>query len=178
MASVGMTAVRPAVERIERYLFHEDGCILNSPLPALVYRDIFAMSDDLPERIEAQFARHGWTEGWRGGLFSDTRFHSSAHAALGVARGKLKLRLGGDHGASVDLNVGDVVILPAGLGHRCENASEGLLLVGASPRGCRRDFCKGEPAMRAEVCARIAAVPHPSQDPVAGATGPLMKIWV
>lgn len=177
MASVGGTALTPQVERIERYLFHEDGCIPNSPLPALVYREIFVESADLSAQIEARFARNGWTEAWRGGLFTDNRFHSSVHSALGVARGRLKLRLGGDHGASVDLNVGDVAILPAGMAHRCENASEGLLLVGACPQGGRRDFCKGDPAMREAALARIAAVPLPPQDPVAGVAGPLRTIW-
>ena len=177
MVSVGGTALTPPVERIERYLFHEDGCIPNSPLPALVYRDIFDVSDDLSERMEARFARHGWTEGWRGGLFTETRFHSCAHVALGVARGRLKLRLGGDHGAFVDLDAGDVLIVPAGVGHRCESATDGLLLVGASPQGRRRDLCKGEPGTREEVRARIAAVPLPPEDPVAGANGPLKMIW-
>ncbi len=178
MASVGMTALTPSVERIERYLFHEDGCIPNSQFPTLVYREIFIVSDDLSACMEARFIHHGWSEIWRDVLPTDMRFHSRAHSVLGVARGMLKLRLGGDHGASIDLAAGDVAILPAGTGHRCEGASDDLLLIGACPKGRRRDFCKGEPAMRDKVRARIASVPLPPQDPVAGADGPLKMIWV
>ncbi len=177
MASVGMAAVAPAVERIERYRFQSDGCIPNSQFPALVYREVWSVSEDLPELMEARFAMQGWGEIWRGGLLGETHFHANAHEALGVARGRLKLRIGGDHGASVELGAGDVAILPAGMGHRCECASADLIVIGACPQGSGRDDRNGDPAERDEVRARIASVPLPREDPVMGVDGPLRTIW-
>ena len=177
MTSVSTVAASPSASRIERYRFHDDGCIPNSALPVLVYRAVWPDAEDLAARFEALFARHGWTNAWRDGVFDFTHFHSNAHEVLGVAEGWIRVRLGGDHGASVELAAGDVAVLPAGTGHRCEEASGNLLVVGAYPQGAEWDIRRGDLAERDEVLSSISGVAPPRQDPILGSDGPLMTIW-
>jgi hypothetical protein len=69
--------------------------------------------------------------------------------------------------------VGDVLVLPAGTGHRNIGSSADLLVIGAYPDGMSWDLRRGDPAEHDEVLANIHAVPLPKSDPVSGAAGPL-----
>jgi uncharacterized protein YjlB len=75
----------------------------------------------------------------------------------------------------VSARPGDVIVLPAGTGHR-KLASKGALgVVGAYPRGQQDpDLCRTSVDGSSE---RIARVPLPDQDPVHGAGGPLFAHW-
>jgi uncharacterized protein YjlB len=71
------------------------------------------------------------------------------------------------------VNVGDVLVLPAGTGH-CNLGSSELLVVGAYPEGMNWDIRRGDPAEHDEVLANIRAVPLPERDPVGGT---LIELW-
>ena len=77
----------------------------------------------------------------------------------------------------LELEAGDMVVLPAGVGHCNEGASGDLLVVGAYPGGAAWDLRRGEPAERDEVLCNLAAVPLPGADPVHGTDGPLSRLW-
>lgn len=158
----------------ECHRFDDDGRIPNSPLPLLVMRA--ALPPD-PAAVERAFAGHDWTGAWRGGIYPFQHFHSTAHEVLGVARGCARVRFGGRAGTTVELRPGDVVVIPAGVGHCSENASDDFLVVGAYPGGAAWDVRRGEPAERDEVLRNIAAVPLPDTDPVGGRDGPLRRLW-
>jgi uncharacterized protein YjlB len=123
------------------------------------------------------FARHGWLGSWVNGIYDFHHFHSTAHEVLGVVAGSASVILGGPSGRRFDVRAADVLVLPAGTGHRNAGASADLLVVGAYPRGMRWDLRRGEPAERDEVLANIASVPVPDADPVRGAGGPLTELW-
>ena len=116
----------------EAFTFPADGAIPNSRLPMLVYRG--AVPAD-PDAIERRFDEHGWPPAWRDGVHPYHHFHSTAHEALGVARGHARVLFGGPNGRSLELKAGDVVVLPAGVGHCRQDASPDLLIVGAYPQG-------------------------------------------
>ena len=159
----------------ECHRFDDDGRIPNSPLPLLVMRA--ALPPD-PAMVERIFAGHGWTGAWRGGIYPFHHFHSTAHEVLGVARGRARVWFGGQGGTALELRPGDVAVIPAGVGHCCEDASDNFLVVGAYPGGAAWDVRRGEPAERDEVLRNIAAVPLPDTDPVVGRNGPLRRLWL
>ena len=91
--------------------------------------------------------------------------------------GTARVRFGGENGASLDLAAGDVVVIPAGVGHKNEGSSPDFLVVGAYPEGRAWDVRRGDPREREEVMANLARVPLPGADPVLGPGGPLAASW-
>jgi uncharacterized protein YjlB len=161
----------------EAVWFEDDGGIPNNPgLPALVYRGVAGVAGD-PDACERLFAGHGWGGLWRDGIYPFHHYHSTAHEALGLARGWARVLLGGPRGREFTLSAGDIVVLPAGTGHCNAGASDDLLVIGAYPPGQRWDLRRGEASDRPVVLANIRAVPPPMTDPVAGADGPLLALW-
>jgi uncharacterized protein YjlB len=156
--------------------FDDDGRIPNNPkLPLVVYRQALAPSHHLAQAFDKRFAENGWTNSWRNGIFGYHHFHSNAHEVLGVALGEARVRFGGEAGEVLALSAGDVAILPAGTGHKCESATEDFLVVGAYPDGRDYDICRGDPAEHDRAVVRIASVPMPKKDPVFGNSG--VVVW-
>src|ERR1700742_335648 len=94
------------------FTFADDGVIPNSRLPLLIYRA--AVPAD-PAAIEDLFARNHWPPAWRNGVHPFHHFHSTAHEALGVARGEARVLFGGPSGQVLTVQAGDVVVIPAGV---------------------------------------------------------------
>ena len=92
-------------------------------------------------------------------------------------RGTATARFGGEGGVDMTVSAGDVVIIPAGVGHKALEASADLGIVGAYPAGTRPDLCRGAPAERSARLDAIARVPVPVRDPLYGAEGPLREHW-
>ncbi|GAC1334830.1 MAG: cupin domain-containing protein [Beijerinckiaceae bacterium] len=156
----------------ETYRLANDGKIPNNPkLPLVIYRRAIAPIGDLARRFEERFAANGWTNSWRNGIFDFHHFHSNTHEVLGIAAGEAHVRFGGETGELVSLAAGDVVILPAGTGHKRDWASGDFLVVGAYPDGRDFDIRRGDPAEHAEVLSNIAQVPLPKRDPVSAGEG-------
>ncbi len=158
----------------ERHPFSDAGPIPNSPLPLLLWRA--ALPAD-PAAIERHFAANGWSNAWRNGIHPFQHFHSNAHEVLGIARGHARVLFGGPSGAALDVAAGDVVAIPAGVGHCRLAASADLLVVGAYPGGAEWDLRRSAPAEAEEVRRNIARVPLPDRDPVDGAEGSLLRLW-
>jgi uncharacterized protein YjlB len=162
------------------YSFADDGAIPNNPaLPLLVYPGALDLSGDDPAATcEAVFAANGWGECWRDGIYPFPHYHSTAHEVLGICCGEARVRFGGSTGIVLTVRAGDVVVLPAGVGHQNLGASPDLLVVGAYPRGQRFDLCRGRPEERPQAPENIEHVPLPAADPVYGADGPLVEHWL
>ncbi|MBV9654175.1 MAG: cupin [Acetobacteraceae bacterium] len=158
----------------ESLSFADADGVPNSPLPLLLYRE--ALPPDAAA-MEACFRDNGWSNGWRNGIFRYHHFHSIAHEVLGIAAGVVDVAFGGRGGVSVRLSAGDVVVIPAGVGHCNEGQTADLLIVGAYPGGGHYDLCRDDPSQRKRVLANIAAVPVPQTDPVHGAKGALRRLW-
>jgi uncharacterized protein YjlB len=82
-----------------------------------------------------RFKHNGWTGIWTDTIHDYTHFHSNAHEVRGIAQGKVSLRLGGEDGSLVRLKAGDMLTLPAGVGHRRVCVDDGLKVIGAYPGG-------------------------------------------
>lgn len=156
-------------------LFPDAGAIPNNPrLPLLVYAG--AVPADAGA-IEALFRRNGWRPAWRYGVYPFPHYHSTAHEVLGVYRGSARIRLGHDAGEVFEVRAGDVIVIPAGVGHQNLGSSPDFHVVGGYPDGQSADLLRGEPGERPAADGRIAAVPLPSGDPVFGPDGPLAREW-
>jgi uncharacterized protein YjlB len=164
-----------AMPTLETHRFVDDGQFPNSVLPLLVHRA--ALPSD-PAAMERTFARNGWSNSWRNGIFDYHHFHSTAHEVLGIASGEVRVAFGGPSGQEVTVRAGDVVVIPAGVAHRNIGHSADLLVVGAYPGGTDYDLRRGDPAEHAAAIRAIAAVPMPDRDPVAGAGAGLRQLWV
>lgn len=159
--------------------FKEAGSIPNNPvLPVLIYRKVFdANTADKDKKFQHHFDSSGWKGIWKNGLYDYHHFHSASHEALGIASGSAEVQLGGDSGKSVQLEAGDLIVLPAGTGHKRLSGSENLVVIGAYPEGQQDyDICHGE-GDKVGVESSIAAVPLPSSDPFYGEGGPLLTSW-
>jgi uncharacterized protein YjlB len=157
----------------ERFSFADDGTIPNNArLRALVYRGVTG-AKDRARAFEKLFERNGWTNSWRDGLYDYHHFHSTAHEVLGIAEGSVVARVGGEDGETITLKAGDVVVLPAGTGHKRQRASEDLLIVGAYADGRDWDLCRGAPQDKEKVRRNITSLPDPERDPVTGIGGSL-----
>jgi uncharacterized protein YjlB len=163
------------------FAFAGDSSVPNNPrLPVLLYRgavDVAAARD--PESaIEQIFMANGWGHGlWRDGIFPHTHFHSATHEVLGIARGTARVCLGGAHGEEVEIEAGDVVVLPAGTGHQRLSASSDLSVIGGYPASGRYDLLRSRQPEDDRLLEAIANVPLPDGDPLFGADGPLLKLW-
>jgi uncharacterized protein YjlB len=174
--------MRSAAKPIEplAFMFADDGVIPNNPvLPLLYYRDAVDLSGtpDPEHVIETLFKRNGWGGMWRNGVYPYVHYHSQIHEGMGIARGRAKVRFGGDKGQELDIQPGDVVLLPAGTGHQCLWASPDLMVIGAYPPDGRYDLCRGSKAEHTKALQLIPQVPLPKKDPVYGENGPLIQRW-
>jgi uncharacterized protein YjlB len=162
----------------EKAYFQDDGSIPNSVLPLLVYRQASALgTPDLGATIEERFARNDWTGSWRASVFPFHHYHGTTHEALAVYRGTATLQFGGENGRKFVVVPGDVVVIPAGVGHKRIESSPDFSVIGAYPGGRKWDLLRGLPGERPQADRNIAAVPLPDNDPIAGPGGPLKQIW-
>jgi uncharacterized protein YjlB len=141
----------------------------NPSFAVLVYRDLPAVSGGA-DSCRGLFAEHGWVGSWVDGVFDFHHFHSTSHEVLGVVSGEATLELGGPQGERFDVSAGDVLVLPAGTGHRRASTRGAFTVVGAYPRGQEDyDLLRGDdPAEVTAARERIAALGAPPSDPVGG----------
>lgn len=159
--------------------FEDDDIVPNHPRwPLVIHRAAvrFDRSYDPAAIIDALFSVNDWGRSWRDCVYDFTHYHSQTHEVLGVARGDALLEFGGIKGKRVSVYAGDVVVLPAGTGHRLLKASRTFLVVGAYPQNGVYDECTDTRDI-AEARRRIAKVKKPSRDPIYGKRGGIASLW-
>ncbi len=161
----------------EKMVFSDDGIIPNSKLPLLLYRNVFSARHAAGASwLEKKFASNNWTNSWRNGIYSFHHYHSSSHEVLGLYSGTTLVHLGGEQGEIVTLNAGDIVIIPAGVGHK-NLGSDNLGVVGAYPEGRSWDLNRGLEGERPAADRNIETLPVPDTDPLLGKNAGLVRIW-
>jgi uncharacterized protein YjlB len=165
----------------QSYKFKADGeTPNNSQVPLVVYRSPVRLDSkyDPAAVFEVLFEKHGWSDGWRSQMYGYNHFHTNTHECLGIAKGKLLALFGGKKGRQIELRAGDVVVIPAGVGHKHLRQSKDLLIVGVYPAN-GGDYNEPKPDEIAidEALRCIKAVPLPRTDPVYGRKGPLFSKW-
>ncbi len=165
---------------VKSYLLADDGSIPNNPkLPLLVYAGALQLKEHgSAAACEKILKTNLWGSSWRNGIYSYHHYHSTAHEVLIIAQGTARVHFGGEHGPMIDVQSGDVVVVPAGVGHKNLGASRDLLVVGAYPTGQKWDLCRGVAGERPWALQNIANVPLPLADPIYGDRGPLITQWL
>jgi uncharacterized protein YjlB len=162
--------------QVEQYLLKQNGGIPNNKkLPVLIYKQVF--KENIKEQFEKSFSSNGWGGQWINGIYNYHHYHSTAHEALGIIDGEAKLIVGGPDGKVVEVESGDIIILPAGTGHCRLNASDDFKVIGAYPEGQEDyDLCteKDDPEEKKK---NIIKVSLPDNDPVQDIGGALKEIW-
>lgn len=162
----------------EEFFFEDDGIIPNSPYPLLVYRNAFAeLGTAGAEFLENIFRKNNWSNSWRGGIYSFHHYHSNTHEVLGVFQGSAEVQMGGPNGQKIEISSGDMIVIPAGVGHQCLSHSDDFTVVGAYPDGMKPDLIKEEKDHYTVSLRHIQKVPKPSYDPLSGKDGDLIKRW-
>jgi uncharacterized protein YjlB len=162
----------------ETFLFKDDGKIPNSKFPLIVYKNAFPeRSLDGSKWLENRFEKNNWTNSWRNGVFSYHHYHSISHEVLGVFAGHALLHMGGENGEKIRVQAGDILVIPAGTGHKKLESSSDFAVVGAYPNGSDYDILRGAPTDRPKADQQIAKVPMPEFDPLLGKNAGLLKIW-
>ena len=155
------------------HLLAPAGSIPNHPRwPLLVYERVLETAT--PEAFEDLFTRNRWPAAWRNGVHPFHHYHSNGHEALGIYSGEVTVQFGGDPGVTVTAKRGDVIVLPAGTGHKKLSSRGSLGVVGAYPEGSMPDTCMSFSEKHLDAIVRV---PLPACDPVHGPKGPLFTHW-
>jgi uncharacterized protein YjlB len=165
---------------VEAFILTDDGVFPNNrKLPLLVYRKVLSLDvADLIAPVRALFTENGWGGSWVNGIFDYHHYHSTSHEVLAICGGQAEVCFGGEHGITLTLSAGDVVVIPAGVAHKNRGAGNDLVVVGAYPRGQDSyDMCRGKREERLQTDRNIVSVPIPESDPLYGRDGPLTEHW-
>lgn len=156
------------------FKFEDDGSIPNNPyFPLLIYKKAVSADRDL----EKLLAENQWLDSWKNGIFDYHHYHSNSHEVLVVISGQARVQFGGEQGELIKAETGDVIIIPAGVGHKRIEASSDFTVMGAYPDGKEYDTCYGKAEERPEKLENIKGVPRPKKDPIFGSEGPLFSYW-
>ena len=168
----------------EPFYLDENKPFPNNHFPILYYPggvDHLMDAEDPGQAVKNLFETNNYSNSWINGIFAYHHFHSNTHEVLACISGEASVQLGGpsDENQSVyTFKKGDVLLLPAGTGHKRINASADFQIVGAYPEGKEHDLQKGQAENYAAIKARVADVSIPKTDPVYGTTDGIFEYWV
>lgn len=149
--------------------------IPNNPRhPAVLARNALGGAHD-DMAVRGLMEVNGWTGTWTWRVFDFHHFHPEAFEALAVASGTAVLMLGGRQGEEIEVEAGDVAILPPGFGHKQLSGSADFRICGAYPPG-QEDYSviRAEQGFDDARLREIEQVPVPESDPVWGKDGPML----
>jgi len=162
----------------ETFTFKPDGDIPNSGLPLILYRHALPPELQNPAACQALFRENDWGGNWVNGVFDYWHYHVTGHEVLGCVEGEAEIGFGGDNGGKVTFAAGDVVVIPAGVGHKRLSAKRGgFTVVGGYPPGQSGAIVAAGDMPVTEAEIRIVALAPPRSDPVFGPKGPLIDAW-
>ncbi len=165
---------------IDHFILKRNKNFPNSALPVLIYKSALQLPRQKNKAAEIArqiFLRNDWGNTWRNGIYDFHHYHSNTHEALAISSGNVRVMLGGPNGKAVELEAGDVIIIPAGVGHKCLSAGADFECVGAYPQAKDYDINHGTAAELEKAIPNIKAVPLPSADPVFGKEGFIDAWW-
>ncbi|HEV7416154.1 MAG TPA: hypothetical protein VGN98_08345 [Tianweitania sediminis] len=114
------------------------------------------------------FEANGWTGTWVYTVYPFWHFHTQGHEVLACVSGQAVLGFGGDSGIITKVEIGDVCIVPAGVGHKRINASTDFRVAGGYPPGQHGDITNPGDMAADAIEKALAQVALPDTDPITG----------
>lgn len=112
--------------------------IPNSDRPLLALDSAIERLDATAAKVERRFAENGWQGTWTYTVFDYWHFHVEGHEVLACVAGQASIGFGGNDargGIAITMKPGDVVIVPAGVGHKRLEGTPNFQVTGAYPPG-------------------------------------------
>src|SRR6185437_13231847 len=82
-----------------------------APLPVMLFRSVLPLRiTNKLQKFRRAFRKSGWVGLWTDTVYDYTHFHSNAHEVLGIAKGSVKLLIGGVGRRRLRLKAGDMII--------------------------------------------------------------------
>jgi len=165
---------------IAHYILKRNKNFPNSKLPVLIYEAALMLPSSKNKSalaIQKILARNGWSNSWTNGIYDFHHYHSITHEAMAVSMGDAILILGGPKGKRIKISRGDLLIIPAGVGHCCIKHSPDFQCVGAYPQGKNYDINLGRRKEQERAMDHINQLSIPSKDPLLGKEGFLKTFW-
>ncbi|MBP0616373.1 cupin domain-containing protein [Jiella mangrovi] len=143
-----------------------DDTMPNSPLPLLAASGVLAGLD--ADTIAGRFVANGWQGTWVYTIFDYWHYHLEGHEVLGCASGSARVGFGGENGLTLEMTPGDIVVIPAGVGHKRLSATGDFAVVGAYPPGQNGAITRAG-TVDVEIAGKtVAGLAVPEFDPVTG----------
>ncbi|KAI5459341.1 hypothetical protein BGZ63DRAFT_491549 [Mariannaea sp. PMI_226] len=172
------------MDKPEVYRLTQTDFVPNSRLPVIVYRNV--LPRPLDETSTTQFLeKNEWIKGGTWGAIQRHHFHPNTHECYGVFSGSSVLLLGvgptedESLGHQIQMEAGDVIVLPAGVSHCSKDFNNDYRYVGVYPKGSPR--WKNEYGKVKDTCQMLReqaeSISIPDHDPVLGQNGPLCELW-
>lgn len=142
--------------------------IPNSDLPFILWKNRLPDDASNGEAACRLFETNGWTGTWVYTVYPFWHFHTKGHEVLACVSGSAVLGFGGDSGITAKVEVGDVCIVPAGVGHKRISASTDFRMAGGYPPDQEGDINSPGDLEDSAIGAALAKVALPTTDPVTG----------
>lgn len=156
----------------------DNGDFPGNRLPVIHYKQALRLPLFFKGRfVKRLFAHHQWSNAWKSGIFTYSHYHSTSHEVLGFISGRTSVLLGGSNGHTIEVEEGDVLIIPAGVAHKNLGSEYQVKCIGAYPDGRDYDINTGQRGERPQTDYNIMALPLPTEDPIFGPHNGLPKIW-
>ncbi|HKC67070.1 MAG TPA: cupin domain-containing protein [Bacteroidia bacterium] len=163
---------------VKHYQIWSDGIFPSSNLDVLLYKKVFNLPFFFPARaIKELFKKNNWYNDWKDGIYTYHHYHSNTHEVLGVYEGDAIIEFGGETGVKIEIEKGDVLVIPAGVAHKNLGDKNQIKCVGACPNGENFDMNYGKPDEYPKAIENIRNVKIPLKDPVFGLHGEIQHYW-
>lgn len=145
----------------------------------VIFRQVFSLDPEMgADWLEGHFTENGWSNAFRWRVYDYHHYHSNTHEVLGMYAGNALLHLGGENGQQISVSLGDVVVLPAGTGHKSISHSDDFAVVGAYHGGIEPDLIRLEDERPEGVRDKVDQVSLPDNDPLTGnGDEGLLTLW-
>jgi uncharacterized protein YjlB len=161
----------------QTHLLEPEGGIPNSRLPLVFWKGRLPQGSRDGDAARLLYERNGWTGTWVYTVYPFWHFHTRGHEVLSCVSGRATIGFGGDGGIRVEVEPGDVAVIPAGVGHRRLGGSADFRMAGGYPPGQEGNIVRPGEIDVAEAQRLIETLPLPDTDPVSGEDDGVLAIW-